>query len=84
MQRRRKYEVEKYTKICPVAVFFFDIMYLEGNSLLKEPYPKRRTLLEKHVKESGILRLARRIVTDSLEEVEDFLTKPWKRSLKES
>ncbi|MCO5384068.1 MAG: ATP-dependent DNA ligase [Methanosarcina barkeri] len=81
MQRRRKYEVEKYTKICPVAVFFFDIMYLEGNSLLKEPYPKRRTLLEKHVKESGILRLARRIVTDSLEEVEDFFDETLEKKL---
>lgn len=81
MQRRRKYEVEKYTKICPVVVFFFDIMYLEGNSLLKEPYPKRRTLLEKHVKESGIIRLARRIVTDSLEEVEDFFNETLEKKL---
>jgi DNA ligase-1 len=81
MQRRRKYEVEKYTEICPVAVFFFDILYLEGNSLLKEPYPKRRALLEEHVKESGILRLARRIVTDSLEEVEDFFNETLEKKL---
>lgn len=72
MQRRRKYEVEKYTEILPVAVFFFDILLLEGKSLLKEPYPKRRALLEEHVKESGIIRLARRKVTESLEEIEEF------------
>jgi DNA ligase 1 len=30
MQKRRKYEVEKYIEILPVAVFFFDILLLEG------------------------------------------------------
>ncbi len=81
MQRRRKYEVGKYTEICPVAIFFFDVLYLEGRSLLKEPYPKRRTLLEEHVKESGIIRLARRIVTDNLEEIEDFFNETLEKKL---
>jgi DNA ligase 1 len=26
MQRRRKYEVQKYAEICPAAIFFFDIL----------------------------------------------------------
>ncbi|HWR26088.1 MAG TPA: ATP-dependent DNA ligase, partial [Methanosarcina sp.] len=81
MQRRRKYEVTRYTEICPVAAFFFDILYLEGNSLLKEPYPERRSLLEKHVKESGIIRLAERIVTDSLEEIEEFFSRTLEKKL---
>lgn len=81
MKRRRKYEVQKYTKICPVAVFFFDILCLEGNSLLKKSYPERRTLLEDNVKESGILRLARRIVTDNLEEIEDFFNEALEKRL---
>ena len=81
MQRRRKYEVEKYTEICPIAAFFFDILFLEGKSLLKEPYPKRRSLLEEHVKESGIIRLARRIVTENLEEIEDFFNETLEKRL---
>jgi DNA ligase I, ATP-dependent (dnl1) len=81
MQRRRKHEVQKYAEICPVAVFFFDILYLEGKSLLKEPYPKRRTLLEEHIKESEKLRLARRTVTDSLEEIEDFFNEALEKRL---
>lgn len=81
MQRRRKYDVEKYTQIFPVAVFFFDILYLEGNSLLKEPYPERRALLEKHLKESGVIRLARRIVTENLEEIEDFFNETLEKRL---
>ncbi len=81
MQRRRKYEVEKYTKISPVAVFFFDILYLERTSLLKEPYPERRALLEKHLEESGVIRLARRIVTRNFEEIEDFFNETLEKGL---
>jgi DNA ligase 1 len=81
MQRRRKYEVEKYTEILPVAVFFFDILFLEGKSLLKEPYPKRRSLLEEQVKESGIIRLAKRKVTESLEEIEEFFNDALEKKL---
>ncbi len=72
MQRRRKYEIEKYMELCPVDVFFFDIFYLEGKPLLKKSYSMKRTLLEKYVKESGVVNLARRIVTENLEEIEDF------------
>ncbi len=81
MQRRRKYEVNKYIEMFPVAVFFFDILYLEGNSLLKEPYPKRRAFLKEHIKESGIIRLARRIVTENLEEIEDFFNETLEKGL---
>ncbi len=81
MQRRRKYEVKKYIEMFPVAVFFFDILYLEGNPLLKEPYPKRRMLLEEHIKEAGIIRLARRIVTENLEEIEDFFNETLEKGL---
>lgn len=79
MQRRRKYEIQRYAEICPVAVFFFDILHLEGNSLLN--YPKRRALLEEHVKESERLRLARRIVPDNLEEIEDFFNETLEKRL---
>ena len=70
-------------ELCPVDVFFFDIFYLEGKPLLKKFYPMKRTLLEKYVKESGVVNLARRIVTENLEEIEDFLMKPWEKDLKE-
>ena len=62
---------------------FFDILYLEGNSLLKEPYPKRRALLEEHVKESEILHLAEELLRIVLKRLRIFSTRLWKRSLKE-
>lgn len=81
MQRRRKYEIEKYREKCPVAVFFFDILYLNGESLLKKPYPERRTLLEMNVAEQGIVHLARRTVTENIEEIEDFFNETVQKGL---
>ncbi|WP_200896543.1 ATP-dependent DNA ligase [Methanosarcina mazei] len=81
MQRRRKYEIENYRKKCPVAVFFFDILYLNGEPLLKRPYPERRALLEMNVVESGIIRLSKRIVTESVEEIEDFFNETIEKGL---
>ncbi len=81
MQRRRKYKIGKYMELCPVAIFFFDILYLEGKILMKKSYPMRRTLLEKYVKESGVVHLARRIVTENLEEIEDFFNEALEKRL---
>jgi DNA ligase-1 len=81
MQRRRKYEIEKYREKCPVAVFFFDILYLEGESLLKKPYPERRDLLEMNVAEKGIVHLAKRTVTENIEEIEDFFNETVEKGL---
>lgn len=81
MQRRRKYEIEKYREKCPVAVFFFDILYLNGESLLKKPYPERRALLEMHVAVQGIVHLARRTITENIEEIEDFFNETVEKGL---
>lgn len=81
MQRRRKYEIEKYREKRPVAVFFFDILYLNGESLLKKTYPERRTLLEKHITGSGIVHLARRTVTENIEEIEEFFNETIEKGL---
>ncbi|MGB9929703.1 MAG: ATP-dependent DNA ligase [Methanosarcina sp.] len=81
MQRRRKYEVDKYIKILPVAIFFFDILYLEEKSLLKESYFTRRAFLEQNVIESERIHLVRRIVTDNLEEIEYFFNETVEKGL---
>lgn len=81
MQRRRKYEIDKYREKRPVAVFFFDILYLNGESLLKKPYPERRALLEMNVDERGIVHLAKRMVTENIEEIEDFFNETVEKGL---
>lgn len=72
MQWRRKYKVSKYQQKIPAAIFLFDILYLEGKSLLKKPYPERRQLLEKNIRQTKYVKLAKRIVTSEFNKFEKF------------
>jgi DNA ligase-1 len=72
MQRRRKYDVAGYREKIPAVLVPFDIIYLEGTSLLKEPYPERRRLLEDMFAESENAFLARRAVSGDFKDLEKF------------
>lgn len=81
MQRRRKYRVEEYEKKIPAAVFFFDILYLEGKPLIHLAYPERRKLLQKVLKRSPRLHLAGRLVSPDFEKVRKFFHRCTKAGL---
>lgn len=77
MQRRRKYHVAEYREKIPVALVLFDIIYLDGKSLVKKPYPERRSILENiiKVKDSEALKdlfLARRKISKDFEDIRKF------------
>lgn len=72
MQRRRKYDVEKYMKDIPVIVKLFDILYWNGKSFLYEPYKTRSQQLANVVHKSKHLMLADKIITDDLTEMDKF------------
>jgi len=44
---RRKYGVEKLASEIPLRLFLFDILYMDGQSLIDKPLSERRMLLEK-------------------------------------
>ena len=46
MHRRRKYDLDKVMKEYPVVINLFDILLLDGESVIDEPYEKRRKMLE--------------------------------------
>lgn len=46
VKRRRKHDIEDVSKDLPLKVFIFDILYLNGESLLSKPHWKRREILE--------------------------------------
>lgn len=67
---KRMHLVKELVKEIPLKLHLFDILYLDGRSLIDAPYRERREKL------SGVcdeVYLARRIVTRSLREAEDFL-----------
>jgi len=47
MHRRRKHGIDQASKDFPLYLFVFDIMYLDGKDLTREPYAKRRKRIEK-------------------------------------
>lgn len=47
VQRKRKYGISEAAKNIPLKVFVFDILYLNGRTLLDKPFFQRRRILEK-------------------------------------
>jgi DNA ligase-1 len=72
MSRKRKYEIERYVREIPVKVFLFDVLYMDGESVMEKPYPERREILEEIVVRSDHVDLARALVSDDPEEIENF------------
>jgi len=75
MQRRRKYHVQEYIKKIPVVLFAFDILYLNGKSLIKQPYEKRYELLKKSIAESNKIKFTLRKVCQDADCIEDIFNK---------
>jgi DNA ligase-1 len=72
---RRKYDIDELSRKLPVELNIFDIVYYDGKSLLKMPFEERRDLLEKIVAEEPLkLVLAKNIVANSVEDVEQFFS----------
>lgn len=67
MRRRRKYKIDEMVKEIPIAIFFFDCLYVNDIDLTQEPYLKRRAHLEQIVKKSNYTRLvpAKELTTPS-------------------
>ena len=67
---RRVHEIEALRKTIPLKLYLFDVLYLEGRSLIPAPYRERWAALEGLVPAEV---LAKRIVTQSRAEIEAFL-----------
>jgi DNA ligase 1 len=72
MQRRRKYDVKEYVKKIPVQLKTFDLLYFDGKSYLNEPYYQRTELLEKITQKNKEIVLTERIITEEVDEINDF------------
>ena len=72
MQRRRKYNVKEYMKEIPVKYMLFDVIYRDGQSLMKKSYPERRKNLEEIIDNNNLIKVANRRLTDNLDEIDEF------------
>ncbi|MBI4739312.1 ATP-dependent DNA ligase [Candidatus Woesearchaeota archaeon] len=81
MQRRRKYDVEAYRAKIPTKIFLFDVLYLNGRSLLKKSYPERKKLLASIMRESERLKLAGGVTSARINVIQAFFERSVKRGL---
>ena len=69
---KRVHEIDKVMMEVPIKLYLFDLMYLDGKSLIDTPYEQRWSLLSETC---GCESLAERIVTGEGAEAEKFLQK---------
>ena len=72
MHRRRKYGIEKAMKEYPVALYMFDVLYVNGEDLTVKPYIERRKVLESIIIENEQVKVIPNLITDNVEELERF------------
>ncbi|MCL4336121.1 MAG: ATP-dependent DNA ligase [Candidatus Thermoplasmatota archaeon] len=71
-RRGRKYDLDAKSKEIPVVVFLFDIIYLDGKELHREPYEARRKVLESLFTPNDHFKLANRLVSSDEDAIEKF------------
>ncbi|MEX1068436.1 MAG: ATP-dependent DNA ligase, partial [Patescibacteria group bacterium] len=71
-KRKRKYGVAEKATELPLKVFCFDLLYLNGRDLTREPYEKRRAELVKLIEEPNTLVVAEEKVFTDAKELEKF------------
>jgi DNA ligase-1 len=72
MHRRRKYGIKEAMAEYPVSLFMFEALYVDGRDLTLERYPIRRKALEKAIRESDRVKIAKHIITSDVKELENF------------
>ncbi|MFW9974973.1 MAG: ATP-dependent DNA ligase [Candidatus Thorarchaeota archaeon] len=70
MRRRRKTDIEATQAEVPIAIFFFDILFVDGKDVTSLPMLKRRELMEKIVETTDRVNLTVAEITDNPERLQ--------------
>ena len=70
---KRKYDIEELSKKFPIELNVFDVLYLDGESVVELPFVERRKLIEKIIQDvPKKIRLATQLITSDEKEAEAF------------
>ncbi|MBN1644931.1 ATP-dependent DNA ligase [Candidatus Woesearchaeota archaeon] len=74
---KRKYDIEEIARKFPVEVNVFDVIYYNGENLIKKPFSERRKILVSMIKNPEYLKIkpAEQIITSDESEAEEFYQK---------
>jgi len=67
---RRVHAIEDAAERIPLKLYLFDVLYLNGESLISAPYVQRRKILAEN---AGKIPLSQQMITSEVEEAEEFL-----------
>ncbi|MBS7640354.1 MAG: ATP-dependent DNA ligase [Candidatus Bathyarchaeia archaeon] len=67
---KRVHEIDKIAESIPVELYLFDVLYLNGESMIGKQYVERREILRDI---AGSIPLTKQMITSSLSEAEAFL-----------
>jgi DNA ligase-1 len=81
VSRRRKHEIEKNSNEIPLQFQVFDILLIDGKSLIKEEYVKRREELVRIIKSGKLLRVDENTITTDPEVIRELHEKYLKMGL---
>ena len=72
MQRKRKYNIAETAKNIPFKYFVFDILYLDGKSVIEKPLSERRELLTEIIEPGDVIEVDEYLETEEFEELEEY------------
>jgi DNA ligase-1 len=81
IQRRRKHEIAKNASEIPLQFQVFDVILVNGRSMIQEPYIRRREELKKFVVSGRLLRIDENTITDDPEIIKEIHQKYLKMGL---
>ncbi|MDA8219567.1 MAG: ATP-dependent DNA ligase [Dehalococcoidales bacterium] len=64
-KRRRKYKIEETMAALPLRLFVFDVLYVDGEDVMKRPYVERREILKRAVEDGDALSIAQEVIIDN-------------------
>ncbi len=72
IQRKRKYNITETAKKIPFKYFVFDILYLNGESVIDKPLIERRKLLTSVIQPGQVIEVDDHIETEEFEKLEEY------------
>ncbi|MCC7570796.1 ATP-dependent DNA ligase [Candidatus Micrarchaeota archaeon] len=82
IQRKRKHDVHKTSKAIPLHVYLFDVLYVDGKSMVDEPYENRRKKLQDIIPENyDILKPSEVVYAKNEKDIQKFFDKCVKKGL---
>ena len=81
MQRKRKHDVAEFANEIPLKYFVFDVLMLNGKSLMNEPLEKRREVISKIIKPGKVIEISKNLVTNDSEKLAEFFEESKEKGL---